>query len=459
MTADSALPAHLRTAPASSDAKGAAAAIVLVDGEHYPQTVADAIALLVAAGWDIRGAALIGGTEKLRSGADGYGVPVVTGDGPVDATLRAIDRFHPEWVLDLSDEPVLVIEERMHLMSIVAEAGCTWAGADMVVHAPAYGECDAPSLAVIGTGKRIGKTAVGSHIATVADQALGGGVIVVAMGRGGPADPVVIDRRDGPMTVDRLLAISREGLHAASDYLEDAALSGVTTIGCRRAGGGMLGAPVTSNVQRGAGIAASLGPSLVVFEGSGQCIPPVRCDRTILLASTGRPQDLVGGFGHYRIARSDLVLIVGDDVSVGRDMARYIQSVASGVVAVPIRLRPQLTGGDIGGARVAAFTTAPATVVEPFHDACTRIGGKLVALSHDLARRDVLRGQVNAAIAAGTQVFAVEIKAAAIDVVAEAADSAGIPIVFIENRPVPHDSAVDLDGMLVDLARAAVGSR
>ena len=39
-----------------------------------------------------------------------------------------------------------------------------------------------------------------------------------------------------------LLAVSRRGLHAASDYFEDAVLAGVMTIGCRRCGGGMAGA-------------------------------------------------------------------------------------------------------------------------------------------------------------------------------------------------------------------------
>ena len=47
-------------------------AVVVVDGEHYPPVVRDAIALLP---YDVAAAVLVGGTEKLR-GDDGYGVPL-----------------------------------------------------------------------------------------------------------------------------------------------------------------------------------------------------------------------------------------------------------------------------------------------------------------------------------------------------------------------------------------------
>ena len=70
------------------------------------------------------------------------------------------------------------------------------------------------------------------------------------MGRGGPAEPELVAT---PPTLDELVALSRAGRHAASDHLETAALAGVPTIGCRRAGGGMAGAPFASNVLEGAG--------------------------------------------------------------------------------------------------------------------------------------------------------------------------------------------------------------
>ena len=50
-------------------------ALALVDGEHYPPVVRDAIAELP---YEVVGAVLVGGTEKLRGDAE-YGVPLYAG--------------------------------------------------------------------------------------------------------------------------------------------------------------------------------------------------------------------------------------------------------------------------------------------------------------------------------------------------------------------------------------------
>ena len=105
------------------------------------------------------------------------------------------------------------------------------------------------------------------------------------MGRGGPAEPVLVEQAP---SLDDLVAIAKSGAHAASDYLEDAVLSGVPTVGCRRVGGGLAGAPAESNVPAGAALAASLQPGAIVFEGSGSCIPPVEVDRTLCIVGAGR---------------------------------------------------------------------------------------------------------------------------------------------------------------------------
>ena len=72
-------------------------ALVLIDGEHYPSTVRDALAELQ---YEFVGAYMAGGTEKLRGEPD-YGVPLYD---DLEAALRELE---PELVLDLSDEPVL----------------------------------------------------------------------------------------------------------------------------------------------------------------------------------------------------------------------------------------------------------------------------------------------------------------------------------------------------------------
>src|SRR5262249_38319997 len=175
-----------------------------------------------------------------------YGVPLVEGFDGAEA------------VVDLSDEPVLGPSERMRWASRALAAGLSYVGADFRFDPPELEPFDVPSIAVIGTGKRVGQTAVTAHLGRL--LARDREVVVVAMGRGGPPEPELVV---SPPTVDELVARSRAGHHAASDHLEIAALTGVPTIGCRRAGGGLAGAVFNSNVGEGARIAAERSPDRV----------------------------------------------------------------------------------------------------------------------------------------------------------------------------------------------------
>ncbi len=438
--------------------------VVLVDGEHYPTAVADAIADLRAEGWNVLGAALIGGGEKLRDTPD-YGVPHVTpppGDPTPGGALRAVIAMAGptvQFVVDLADEPVLVLERRLELVGIAASLGLCYVTADTIVEPPTFERVDAPIMQVIGTGKRIGKTAASAHAARVVDEHLGGdgAVVVVAMGRGGPADPVVVDRAGGAVTVERLLEISRAGSHAASDYLEGAALTGLTTVGCRRVSGGLLGVPVRSNVPEGTRLAASLEPTLVQLEGSGSCVPPVHADSTLLLATTERPQDLLGGLGPYRLALADVLVVMGDDRAAAADLlAKATAHPAwSGTHAVAASLVPTPVG-DVSGRRVAAFTTAPEFVAPIVERELTGAGADVALVSCNLARRDELRADLERAGDAGVEAVVVEIKAAAIDAVAEFADANGLDVVFLDNVPRAHEADVDLDALLRGLADQAL---
>ncbi|GAH19575.1 unnamed protein product, partial [marine sediment metagenome] len=77
-----------------------------------------------------------------------------------------------------------------------------------------------PTLSIIGTGKRIGKTAVSSYISKIyARQNVN--VCVVAMGRGGPESPQIIRGDKIDITPEYLLGISNKGMHASSDYIEE----------------------------------------------------------------------------------------------------------------------------------------------------------------------------------------------------------------------------------------------
>ena len=294
--------------------------------------------------------------------------------------------------------------------------GLRYEGADFHFEPPQYAAFPLPSVAVIGTGKRVGKTAVTGHVARV--LARDRKVVVVAMGRGGPAEPVL---RDVQPTLDSLLELSRSGGHAASDYLETAALTGVVTVGCRRAGGGLAGAVMTSNVLQGAALAAEQDPDVVVFDGSGAAIPPIDADARVLVSGTGH--DPTGYLNAYRVLVSDLVVLLGD---VDPAPVRALKEVP--VIRVDLRLRPvaPLTG------RVAVFTTGPAPI--------DHLDAEIVSVSRNLADRTKLRADLAETDA---DVYLVEIKAAAIDVVAEVARERGVEVVFAENEVVPRPRRAD----------------
>ena len=386
-------------------------ALALIDGEHYAPVVRDALAELP---YEFVGALMLGGTEKLRGGED-YGVPLVS----------SIEEAAPEVVVDLSDEPVLSPAERLLWASRALAAGARYEGADFSFEPPVFHPFGLPSLTVMGTGKRVGKTAVTGHVARL--LARDREVVVVSMGRGGPPEPVVAEVAP---TVDDLLRLSRAGGHAASDYLETAALTGVVTIGCRRCGGGLAGATFVSNVLEGARLAAERDPDVVVFDGSGAAIPPVATGARILVA-----HDVAAGLNAYRVLIADLVLTMDDEVA---EAARALTDAP--VVRFTLRLHP---ARELGGRRAAVFTTGPAPT--------GHLDAEVVSVSRNLANRAALREDLARTEA---EVYVVEIKAAAIDVVAEAAAARGAEVVFADNEVVPLDG--DLDALVSGLVERAL---
>ena len=246
--------------------------LALVDGEHYPPVTRWSIEVARERGFDVVAAVLVGGAEKLGAAeVPELGVPVtVTGGDRAGAVAAAIDMHAPAAVLDLSDEPVLGYRERMEVAALVLARGLPYIGPDFRLDPPALDPAPlgVPTLAVFGTGKRTGKTAITGEVARIAARR-GLTPVVVAMGRGGPAEPQVAEA--GSVGLDTLLALVRDGQHAASDYLEDALTTGVTTIGARRAGGGLAGAPFVSNVADAVSIAAERDPGLARFGGK-RCV-------------------------------------------------------------------------------------------------------------------------------------------------------------------------------------------
>ena len=388
------------------------AVIALIDGEHHPSAVRDVLARLDA-GRGVAGVVFCGGEEKLTPGSlsDHYGRAV---ESDPEAALRRL-ASHADTVVDLADEPVLGPSAKLRLAALVLHLGMAYEAPGLRLDPPRYEPVGFAGLklAVIATGKRTGKTALACHLARLLSER---DPVIVCMGRGGPAEPVIAE--PGP-SLDDLLAIVEAGGHAASDYLEDAVLAGVRTVGCRRVGGGFTGQAAESNVVAGAALAAALSPGLILFEGSGACIPPVEVDRTICIVGLGEPEPM----SEYRLLRADLVL-AQDGAPAPPGAKRFA-------------LCPEPAEPLPADARVALFTTGAGRCegVEP------------VLASTNLARRGALAADLERAAAEGCDVYLTELKAAAIDTVARWARERDARVVFVRNR-------VDgVDDALLELAR------
>jgi cyclic 2,3-diphosphoglycerate synthetase len=381
------------------------AVIALIDGEHHPAAVRE-----VLDGLDLAGVVFCGGEEKVGAGSldEHYGRPV---ERDPEQALRLL-AARADAVIDLADEPVHPNGAKLRLAALALHLGLRYEGPGLRLEVPRYErvDFDGPKLAVIGTGKRTGKTAVAGHWAALLRE-LGVDPVMVCMGRGGPAEPRLAESFTG---LEELLGLARDGQHAASDYLEDAVLAGVRTVGCRRVGGGLAGEPHASNVAAGAALAASLGPDALIFEGSGACIPPVEVDRTVCVIGPGAAEP----FMEYRLMRAQL-LLAHEDAPAPAEALRF-------------SLRPEPAEALPEGARVALFTTGAPAVdgLEP------------VVASTNLARRGALAEDLDRAAAERCDLYLTELKAAAIDTVALRARAEGTRVVFLRNRPLGVDDAL-----------------
>jgi cyclic 2,3-diphosphoglycerate synthetase len=406
----------------------AVAVIALIDGEHHPDAVREALDRLE----EDRGLAAVvfcGGEEKLPLGAleraeELYGRPLARSE-PRTAVRSAADRA--DAVVDLADEPALSERQRVRLAAAALRAGLAYEAPGMRLDAPRR----APSgfagrtVSVFGTGKRTGKTAVAGHLARLLG-ARGRNPALVCMGRGGPAEPRVAE---GGIGVDELLSLAKHGEHAASDYLEGAALAGVPSVGARRVGGGWLsGQPGPNNFAAAVGVAASLPVDALIFEGSGACLPPVEAGRWICVAGTR-----LGSQAELAFACADLVLAPAGGPADEELPDTDAPVLRFELVSEPAHPLPV-------DARVALFTTGPATCegVDP------------VLHSTALARRAELGQALDRAAAEGCDVYLTELKAAAIDTVAARARSEGAELVLLRNVPV--GAGCDLDAELLACA-------
>jgi cyclic 2,3-diphosphoglycerate synthase len=433
--------------------------LALVDGEHYPEVTRWGIQSARSVGHEVLAALFLGGSEKI--GAEGLpdlGVPVLDGRGDlVEVVGRALDEIHPEVVVDLSDEPIAGYRERMEIAAASLIRGVPYIGPDFRLDPPIWGpKLSTPTLAVIGTGKRTGKTAIAGEVARIAAR-MDLKPVVVAMGRGGPPEPEVAEA--GTVGVDALVEMARGGRHAASDFLEDAVTTGQTTIGARRCGGGLAGMPFVTNVVEAAEQAAQLGPGLVILEGSGASIPPIPWDAGILVASgSGSEEDVAGYLGPFRILLSDLVVVTmpsGPDSDPQKPFAfrSHVRRLNREARFVITDFEP-LPLGEVQGKSVFFATTAPegvATRQVAYLE--ERAGCRVVGWSPWLADRAALARDLETA--PQYDVLLTELKAAAVDVASEAALARGADVVFVDNRAASVEGEEPLPGLLEEAIRLA----
>lgn len=437
-------------------------AVVLVDGEHYLPVVKWAIASLQR-DYAVVGAVFLGGTEKIGSEEDlaSLGVPVVHEKTIADSVRKAVAQFSPEVAVDLSDEPVVGYRERFEMANLFLFFGVRYIGKDFAFMPPKLTQISLPSISVVGTGKRTGKTAIASHVARVLKGKYRVGI--VTMGRGGPAEPEILHGEELNLSVEDLIRYADQGFHAASGCFGHAYMTKVLVIGCRRCGGGMSGAePFVSNVLEGARLAEKFDLDIVIFDGSGATAPPVEVDRQVLIIGAHQPVEYIRGyFGPYRILRSHAVIITGCEPPLADEakveaMETAVREVKPDIPVFKTVFRPR-PEREIDGARVFLAVTAPAAILPRLVEYLEeRYHCRVVGASPHLSNRPKLRQDL--AAAGDFDVLLTELKAAGVDVAARTALARGKDVVFVDNEPVAPDIE-ELNQCLERLALEAIRAK
>jgi cyclic 2,3-diphosphoglycerate synthetase len=129
---------------------------------------------------------------------------------------------------------------------------------------------------------------------------------------------------------------------------------------------------------------------------------------------------------------------------------RVAESVRPGTTVIATTLQPR-PAADITGRSVAYFCAAPRAAHGRLREHLeAAYGASIVHVSGNLANRTALREEL---IDVRADVFLVELKAAAIDVVTEEALVLGAEVVLATSDVVPVAGEPDLDELLLDMAK------
>ncbi len=419
--------------------------LALIDGEHYPLVIKDALAELNKHG-KVVAALLIGLGEKIeKSMLKTLGVNVLLCEEDIAKSLvRAIDTYKPDVVFDLSGDPLLDYEKRFSIACEILLKGCEYAGADFHFKPVIFKEVlEKPSLAIIGLSKRVGKTAVAAYVARLLKER-GESVVVLTMGRGGPREPEIAEDVD----TKYLLKLSEEEKHAASDYLEDALISKVRTVGCRRCSTGMVGKTFLDNLEEGARVANKLG-NFIIVEGSGAALPCIKTNKTILVASANLPlHEFSKYFGPYKIKLCDMVVLTcceepfADKAKIAKIKQNIMKIKEVPIVETIFRPRPL---GNVTKKDVMLVTTAKGVILDKLVNYLEKkYHCNIIYASSNLANRESLRDDCKKYLNRVDVVLA-ELKAAAVDIVVKEAIKVGTKVVYIDNVPIAKCGNLDAE--------------
>ncbi len=442
-------------------------AMALIDGEHYIPVLKGALEYVKKAypQYEVVVAVFLGGTEKIGTPEDvkkALPVPVILGEGnpPIETIVRTAKEYDVEVALDMSDEPVVDYEKRMLIGSALMAAGVRYEGADFVFNPIDFQDvAEYPSIKCIGLGKRVGKTAISTFTALTLKK-MGFKPCVIKAARGGPEEPTPLFGEELELSPEFLLKVADSGKHAASDYYQEALLAGITTIGARRCGGGMVGKPFYSTEVEAVKLANTLPIDFIIVEGSGTTVPAVLNDAVELVISATTPLSHVKNFfGPYRVMISDLIVITMAE-EYNRDKVEQIEKAVRelnpNAKVSEVVLRPEPLG-DIRGKKIVFTSTAKKEALEktiiPYLE--EKYGCEVVGYSPWLSNRPKLREDLEKYLPKA-EMLVTELKAAAVDVATRMAVQRGLPVVYVNNVPITVGGDVDLEEGIKELAKKAV---
>lgn len=419
----------------------------LVDGEHYLPNLKSSLTH-IGKKYRIEYLIFIGGTEKIGTPKDvekALPYPVFFANNKNKPDIKALDdilKTHPvKIVLDLSDEPILDYMTRFQMASHILYHGAIYKGSDFQFDPLKFKKIlTKKSLAIWGTGKRIGKTAIGGFIGRTLKNA-GKNPAIITLSRGGPQKPLVVHGEKIQIDVQYLLNIDKQGMHASSDCFEDALTAGVQTYGCRRCGGGMSGKAMVTVLDTGVRMAeAAKEIETVIIEGSGATVPEIKTDKVILVMDATQPLEILQGYlTPLRILYADLIIVNMCEEFLVND--KKLKSILDSIRAIKPNVRIATTVlrpkplSPVKGKNIFLTTTAPTKAV-PFLKLylekkyqCTIKG-----MSNNLSVRPKLIEELKKI--KNVDLVATELKAAAIAVVAKESEKLGLKTVLMDNDVV-----------------------